>query len=180
MKNKDRAYMVSRRDFLLGAVRRVRQNVDDVVTPEKKAPVSGIGKDICEADRLFGEGQYDQAVELYKNVLSRESHHKEARVQTMICQYRLGQINPAKVCAQQVLKQEPGNQVARLYLGLVWAKKGNLDKAMQAWSDYFDLKMPRILREVNLQKALFEAGEGLECEDVVASVEEVMEVRSAQ
>jgi len=169
--------MVSRRDFLLSAVRRVRQNVDDVVTPEKKAPVSGIGKDICEADRLFGEGLYDQAVEYYKTVLSRESNHKEARVQTMICQYRLGQINPAKVCAQQVLKQEPENQVARLYLGLAWAKKGNLDKAMQAWSDYFDLKMPRILREINLQKALFEAGESMNCNAVVACVEELISGR---
>ena len=166
--------MVSRRDFLLSAVRRVRQNVEDVAAPETRAPVSGIGKEICEADRLFGEGRYDQAAECYASVLARESHHKEARIQTMICQYRLGRINAAKVCAQQVLKQEPESQVARLYLGLAWARKENLAKAMLAWKDYFDLKHSLVLREINLQKALFEAGEAPDCEAVVASVEEAM------
>ncbi len=166
--------MVSRRDFLLSAVRRVRQNVDEVVAPEKRAPVSGIGKDICEADRLFGEGCYEEAVEMYSTVLTREPHHKEARAQAMICHYRLGHLNATKVCARQVLNREPEHQVARLYLGLAWAGKGNLDKAMEVWSDYFDLKKPLILREINLQKALFEAGETLDCHAVVQQVEDAV------
>jgi tetratricopeptide (TPR) repeat protein len=149
--------------------------MDDVVSvaAQKPAkPVSGIGREIGEADRLFGEGELEQAREGYKGVLAREPRHVEARVQLMVCHYRLGDLNPAKVCAQQVLQKNPENHTAKLFLGLAWARKGNLEKAMQAWEGYFDMNNRHVLREINVYKALFEEGEELDCEEVVREVEE--------
>ena len=166
--------MVSRRDFLFSAMRRVRQNVDDAVSPASPKPVSGIGREIGEADRLFGEGMFEEARDAYKVVLGREPHHLEARVQVMICHYRLGEINPTKVCAQQVLQKEPENHTAKLFLGLSWLRKDNLEKALEAWEGYFDVDKPLVLREVNLQKALWEAGEEIECEVVVRDIEKTL------
>jgi tetratricopeptide (TPR) repeat protein len=177
--------MVSRRDFLFSAVRRVRQNMDDVVSvaAQKPAkPVSGIGREIGEADRLFGEGELEQAREGYKGVLTREPRHVEARMQLMVCHYRLGDLNPAKVCAQQILQKNPENHTAKLFLGLTWARKGNLEKAIQAWEGYFDMNNRHVLREINVYRALFEEGEELDCEEVVREIEESAQctVRSAQ
>jgi tetratricopeptide (TPR) repeat protein len=175
--------MVSRRDFLFSAVRRMRQNVDDVVSaaaPRPAQPVSGIGREIGEADRLFGEGELERAREGYKGVLAREPRHVEARVQLMVCHYRLGDLNPAKVCAQQVLQKNPENHTAKLFLGLTWVRKGNLEKAMQAWEGYFDMNNRHVLREINVYKALFEEGEELDCEEVAREIEESAGCRSAQ
>ncbi|GAU08825.1 tetratricopeptide repeat protein [Desulfoplanes formicivorans] len=166
--------MVSRRDFLFSAVRRVRQNVEEAGSVSVSKPVSGIGKEIREADQLFGQGKWEQARDAYKEVLAREPHHLEARVQVMICHYRLDEINPAKVCARQVLQKDPANHTARLFLGLAWLKKDNLEKAMEAWDGYFDTTNPQVLREVNVHKALFESGEELDCQAVAREMEKVI------
>jgi tetratricopeptide (TPR) repeat protein len=166
--------MVSRRDFLFSAVRRVRQNVDEAGSVSVSKPVSGIGQKISEADDLFGQGRWQEARDVYKEVLAREPHHIEARVQVMICHYKLGEINPAKVCARQVLLKDPDNHTAKLFLGLAWLKKDNLEKAMEAWEGYFDTSNPRVLREVNVHKALFETGEALDCQAVAREIERVM------
>ncbi len=155
-------------------MRRVRQNVDGAAPLTSSKPVSGIGREIGEADRLFGEGMFQEARTAYRDVLSREPHHIEARVQMMICHYRLGEINPAKVCARQVLHKEPGNHTAKLFLGLSWLRKDNPEKALEAWDGYFDVDNPLVLREVNLQKALFEAGEAISCGVVVQEIEQAM------
>ncbi|PIE69160.1 MAG: hypothetical protein CSA21_03920 [Deltaproteobacteria bacterium] len=166
--------MISRRDFLLSAVRRVRQYKDDTASPAPSQPISDRGQKMEEADRLFAQDMFRQALEAYQHILAHDPSHLTARVQVMICHYRLGEINPAKVCARQIVQKDPDHHVARLYLGLSWLKKGNAEKAFEAWEGYFDMENPLVLREVNLHKALFEAGEELECLSIARDVETIL------
>ncbi len=109
----------------------------------------------------------------------REKKEQEAKayseqMQAMLNLYKQGAWTEARQKAQQVLVEEPKNQTARLYEGLCWLKENNLEQALTAWDDYFDVARPLVLREVNVVKALVEAGESPDCLETAASIDRIL------
>lgn len=160
--------MVSRRDLLFGMVRRLRDT-----TGEK--PVSGIGVDIAAADAAYARKDHAAARDLYKDVLKTNRTHQEARVRLGLCHYHLGEYVQAKDTLLMALRQHPGNSLASLYLGLAYARRDQLEKCMDVWKGFVHRDQIGLMREINVQRALFEMGEPLRGADVAEAVERAMQ-----
>lgn len=163
----DEDEMVSRRDLLFGMVRRLRDT-----TGEK--PVSGIGVDITAADAAYARKDHAVARDLYKDVLKTNRAHKEARVRLGLCHYHLGEYIQAKDTLLMALKQYPGDSLAALYLGLAYARRDQLEKCMDVWKGVVQRDQVGLMREINVQRALYEMGEPLNGSDVAGAVEKAL------
>lgn len=159
--------MISRRDLLFGMARRLREN------PEEK-PISGLGADINAADEAYARKDYTMAKDLYKAILKDNRQHKEARIHLGLCHYHLGEFVQAKDSLLVVYKQNPDEYLATLYLGLAYAQRGLLDKCMQVWDKFVDPDHVQVMREINVHRALYAAGEPLKAAEVVQGVEAAM------
>lgn len=159
--------MISRRDLLFGAIRRWRE------TDGK--PVSGIGADVGAADAAFARKDYAVARELYKNVLQGNRLHKEARLRLGLCHYHLGEYVQAKDALLMVTRQHPREYLAKLYLGLSYARRRQMEKCMNAWADFMDREHIGVMREINAHRALYEAGENLDGVEMADAVEKILE-----
>ncbi len=159
--------MVSRRDLLFGMVRRLRDTTGD-------KPVSGIGVDISAADAAYARMEHAAARDLYKEVLKTNRAHREARVRLGLCHYHLGEYIQAKDALLMVVKQHPGDALACLYLGLAHARREQLEKCMAVWKDFVQRDRVGLMREINVQRALYEMGEPLKGSDVAEAVEKAL------
>lgn len=159
--------MISRRDLLFGPIRRWRETGED-------KPVSGIGADIGAADEAFARKDYPAAKNLYKDILKTNRLHKEARVRLGLCHYFLGEYLQAKDALLMVTKQHPQEYLARLYLGLSYARRKQVEKCMHAWKDFVDREHIGVMREINAHKALYETGEILDGIAVADAVEKAL------
>lgn len=157
--------MISRRDLLFGMARRLREQGGD-------KPVSGIGADIASADAAYVGKDYAAARDLYKEVLKGNRAHKEARIRQGMCHYHLGEYVQAKDQLLMVVKQHPGDYLACLYLGLAYARRDQLDKCMEVWKGFVDREHIGVMREIGVQRALYESGEPLTGQAVAEAVEE--------
>lgn len=159
--------MVTRRDLLFGMVRRLRD-------ADGTKPVSGIGADIGAADAAFARREYAQARDLYKDVLRDNRTHKEARVRLGMCQYMLGDYLQAKDTLLMVVRSHPAEYLACLYLGLAYARREQLDKCMEVWRGFVNRDHVGVMREINVQRALYETGEELCGAEVAVAVERAL------
>ena len=159
--------MISRRDLLFGMARRLREAGGD-------KPVSGIGVDIAAADAAYARKDYVQARDLYREVLKGNRAHKEARVRQGLCHYHLGEYVQAKDTLLMVTRQHPGEYLACLYLGLAYARRGQVEKCMAVWKGFVDRDHIGVMREINVQRALFETGETLTGTEVAEAVEQAL------
>lgn len=161
--------MISRRDLLFGMARRLR---------ETDSPVSGIGADISQADAAFARKDHTTARELYKAVLSANRGHKEARTRLGLCHYHLNEYIQAKDTLLLVVKQHPGEYLACLYLGLAYARRGQVDKCMDAWKGFVNREHVGVMREINVHRALYEMNEPMTGVEIAEAVEAAL-VRGA-
>ena len=159
---------MSRRDLLMGAVRRIRGD------QWNEAP-SGVEPLAVEADRLLREGEIEAAVAKYREVLDGEPLHFEARRKTGYCRYMLGEMEAAREAFEEVMHHRPRDPFCLLYLGLSHAKEGNLEWAMSAWRGYFNLEQHLVQRAVNVHMALYEDGEELDALTVAGAIETAIE-----
>jgi len=159
--------MISRSDLLFGMARRLRETGGD-------KPVSGIGADIGAADAAYAGRDYAAARELYKDVLKGNRAHKEARIRLGLCHYHLGEYVQAKDSLLVVFKQFPGEYLVCLYLGLAYARREQLEKCMEVWKGFVHRDHIGIMREINVQRALFETGEALTGPEVADAVEKAL------
>lgn len=159
--------MISRRDLLFGMARRLRE-------PGGDKPVSGIGADITSADAAYVRKDYAVARDLYKEVLKGNRAHKEARTRQGMCHYHLGEYVQAKDQLLMVFKQHPGEYLACLYLGLAYARRDQLDKCMEVWKGFVDREHIGVMREIGVQRALYETGEPLTGLEVAEAVEKAL------
>ena len=159
--------MISRRDLLFGMARRLRE-------PGGDKPVSGIGADITSADAAYVRKDYAVARDLYKEVLKGNRAHKEARTRQGMCHYHLGEYVQAKDQLLMVFKQYPGEYLACLYLGLAYARRDQLDKCMEVWKGFVDREHIGVMREIGVQRALYETGEPLTGLEVAEAVEKAL------
>jgi hypothetical protein len=73
-----------------------------------------------------------------------------------------------------VVKQHPGEYLACLYLGLAYARRDQLDKCMEVWKGFIDREHIGVMREIGVQRALYETGEPLIGVEVAEAVEKAL------
>jgi tetratricopeptide (TPR) repeat protein len=135
---------------------------------------SGLHPQIIKADWLLREEKYHEAAELYASCLKKEPGHTEALRKLGFCRLKLNQTQEARQAWDKLNQIRPGDHFVALYTGLSHAMDNNVQKAINSWKSYFNIKQPLIQREINLIMALHERGDHLDPAEVVKSVEEAM------
>ncbi len=160
----------SRRDLFRGFLRQVRGQ-------DTEHEASGFDPDVLRADRLLRENNYQEAANLYAFCLKKEPDHSEAWQRLGYCRLKLNQTSGARQAWEELSRIRPGDHFAALYTGLSYAMDGNIQKAVDAWKSYFNIKQPLIQREINLILALHERGDRLEPAEVTKSVKEAIDAQ---
>ena len=100
--------------------------------------------------------------------------HKEARVRLGLCHYHLEEYVQAKDTLLMALRQHPQDYLARLYLGLSYARRRQVEKCMDVWKDFMNREHIGVMREINAHKALHECGEALDGIEMADAVEKAL------
>lgn len=194
MKKKKKADGLSRRDFLFGGVRKLRERIDKDATPEKQdfkvlahATEGVTQSDAEEAKAAFVRGnesyaiaEYEEAIPEYRSCIRLFPAHLEARKRLGYCLYRTEKYIQAKVEFQRVIKEAKKDNYCSLYLGLTFARMGKAEQAAKAWKEYFNKEEVRIMRELNVQIAMIETMKDLPMDDIADQVEETIELRKEE
>ncbi len=162
----------SRRSFLFGAVRRIKGEEQD------NAPIAATTETIpllTRANEYYDRGEFDEAVEVYREYLRIEKDDIAVRLQLGKCMYKAGKHTASRVEFKRVLKAREKESEALVYLGLTHARGGNLEQAAAVWEDFFDISNVALLRELNIQKGLIETGDAESPEAVAEAVEKALE-----
>lgn len=124
---------------------------------------------MAEVEELFLEGarlltlkNFDQALELFNQVLSLEPHHIKALEARAVIYLQKGEVELAEKDLKLALSLEPEN--ARLYykLGQVYYRKKNLDQALELFTKAIELDptytasymaRSQVLRDKGLEEA---------------------------
>lgn len=185
--SRQRTKKISRRDMLFGGFRRIREareapdydirnvrrgSTDEASASEPDLPdavsaqPSGRGGGdetapelLSPADRACLAGDYESAVEGYREMIRENPANGAAQRRLGWCLYRDGQFIQARVAFERALRAESTDSFAALYLGLCWAQLGKPAKAAAAWKGYFNPSTINLQREVNVQLALLETDE---------------------
>lgn len=165
-KKKDKVN-ASRRNFLFGAVRRAKRE------EASEAPIAASSETISLirlANEAFDREDWDEAIKLYRKYL-KEEKDLDVRLRLGETLYFAERYNAARVEFRTVHKRRPEELKAVIYLGLCYARSGNLERAAETWKIYFDPNNIPMQRELNLQIGLIEDGLA-DCADSVAKAVE--------
>ncbi|WP_207263960.1 tetratricopeptide repeat protein [Desulfovibrio sp. Huiquan2017] len=159
----------SRRNFLFGAVRRIRKEDDQPV-----ASTAGGIEVVKAANALYVDEQWEEARLKYKECLEQDKNDADVRYRLGVCSYKRGMFRQAKLEFERALRIDQTYQDAFLYLGLTLVRLGRSDKAPAVWSRYFNPSAVKVMRELNLQLGLIETGQPDPDEDVALAVEKAI------
>ena len=104
---------------------------------------------------------YDAAIAHYREDLSQNPDHWQARERLGFAYLKTGQLDEAIAELSKVLEQEPGDSYATFYLGLAWLSKGERGKAIETWKTYRNGAQPLVEQEIKRQVTLLEISESL-------------------
>ena len=107
------------------------------------APDDAVPIDLDEADRLYYEGEFEQAIEIYSAVGERgnDAQRPEALWSLARIQYQRGDNSGSEQSISSLLKEgvDPDEaRLARLLLGTVRAAQGQIAEAEQEFNAYID------------------------------------------
>jgi tetratricopeptide (TPR) repeat protein len=157
----------SRRNFLFGAVRRLKN--EDVEQPV--ASTAGAIDIIKEANGLYVEEQWEEARLRYKEYLTEDKNDADVRYRLGVCSYKVGKYRQAKLEFERCLRIDQKYTDAFLYLGLTLVRLDRPEKAPALWTRYFNPKAVVVQRELNLQMGLLESGQPDPAEVIAQAVE---------
>ena len=160
----------SRRNFLFGAVRRLKnEDADQPVA----ATASAIDV-MKEANGLYVDEQWEEARLKYKDCLKEDQNDADIRYRLGVCSYRVGKYRQAKLEFERCLRIDQKYSDAFLYLGLTMVRLDRPEKAPALWSRYFNPGAVKIQRELNLQLGLLESGQKDPVEVIAQAVEKAI------
>lgn len=144
----------SRRNFLFGAARRFKKEDPAPVVASTAECVDSMK----EANRLYLEGEWEEARIKYRECLKADQNDADLRYRLGVCFYRLERYRQAKIEFERCLRVDQGYHDAFLYLGLTMVRLNRPEKAPGLWKRYFNPKAVTVQRELNLQMGLMEEG----------------------
>jgi tetratricopeptide (TPR) repeat protein len=157
----------SRRNFLMGAIRRVK---NEKSTGPEASTAEAIDV-IKEANALYVDQKWEEAREKYKECIDCDKNDADIRYRCGVCLYKVGKYRQAKLEFERALRIDREYKDALLYLGLTMVRLEKPEKAMALWKQYFNPSAIEVQRELNLQTGMLEQGI-VEPPDVIAQAVE--------
>lgn len=121
---------VSRRAFLMGAIRKARFEEEKTTVPERPKSSESV---LQKGNEAFAADDFLQASEQYDVHCKANPEDTAVRARLGYALYRLGRFLHAKIEFERVLRKQPDNGFAALCLGLVLCRMGKADKAQAMW-----------------------------------------------
>jgi tetratricopeptide (TPR) repeat protein len=165
----------SRRNFLFGAVRRLKK--EEIQGPA--ASTAACIDAMKEANALYVDGQWEAARQKYKECMDGDKNDADVRYRLGVCLYRLGMYRQAKLEFERALRIRREYMDAFLYLGLTLVRLDKTDKALSLWKLYFNPLAVPVQRELNLQIGLIQEGQ-LDPPEIIAEAVEKAIVQAGQ
>ncbi|AMK12964.1 MAG: tetratricopeptide repeat protein [Pseudodesulfovibrio sp.] len=159
----------SRRNFLFGAVRRIKREDAQPV-----ASTAGCIDTVKAANALYVDEKWEEARLKYKECLEGDKNDADVRYRLGVCSYKVGKYRQAKLEFERCLRIDQGYSDAFLYLGLTLVRLGRSDKAPGVWGRYFNPSCVKVMRELNLQLGLMESGQPDPDEEIALAVEKAI------
>lgn len=130
--------------------------------------------DLSSPNDLFQNGEYEQAAIELRQILNKHPDYLPGQKLFCLCLLKANHFLHAKQVLQEIKKKQGTESFCSLYLGLIAAKQGELQQAVQFWQNYKNLKQPIIQREINLQLALIEQEMTSDTRDIAQKVEQAI------
>jgi len=144
----------SRRNFLFGAVRRVKNEKLDEPTASTAEAIDTIK----EANALYVDQKWEEARDKYKECIDCDKNDADIRYRCGVCLYKVGKYRQAKLEFERTLRINREYKDALLYLGLTMVRLERPEKAAALWKQYFNPQAVVVQRELNLQIGMMEEG----------------------
>lgn len=161
----------SRRNFLFGAVRRIKnEKVDEPVASTAESIDS-----IKEANALYVDEKWEEARAKYRQCIENDKNDADVRYRCGVCLYKVGKYRQAKLEFERTLRINREYKDALLYLGLTLVRLEKPEKAMPLWKQYFNPQAIAVQRELNLQLGMMEQGIADPLEAIALAVEKAIE-----
>jgi len=106
------------------------------------------GMDLMKAELQMAGKQYAQAIPAYRNYLTGHPDSVTAHNKLGFAYLKTGQLNNAAKEFESVLKLEPNNCYAILYLGMTQLNREEFSKAIATWQTFRDKKQPLVEAEI--------------------------------
>lgn len=140
---------------------------------------TSLSADLSKQKELFQKGEYEQAAIELRQLLNNKPDYLPAQKLFCLCLLKANHFLHAQQVLQEVKSRHSSDSFCPLYQGLIAAKQGELNKAVQIWQDYKNLRQPIIQREINLQLALVEQGMINDPQETVLKVEQAISKQQA-
>lgn len=160
----------SRRNFLLGAIRKVK---NEKSTGPEASTAEAVGT-IKAANALYIDEKWEEAREKYKECIACDKNDADVRYRCGVCLYKSGKYRQAKLEFERALRIDREYKDALLYLGLTMVRLDKPEKAVALWKQYFNPKAIPVQRELNLQIGMIEENMADSSETIAVAVEEAI------
>ena len=157
----------SRRNFLFGAVRKIKNEKSDGPVASSAACIDTIK----EANALYVEHDWAAARVKYRECVKEDKNDEDVRYRLGVCLYREGKFRQAKLEFERAVRIRRDFQDGLLYLGLTLVRLGKPEKAVALWKQYFNPLAVSVQRELNLQIGMLEEGMADSAYDIAEAVE---------
>jgi tetratricopeptide (TPR) repeat protein len=112
--------------------------------------------ELTKAEIKLGAKNYNEAISLYKQYLTRNSDSAIGHSKLGFAYLKTGRLDEAVAEFQNALKIEPGEPYSTYYLGLAWLNKENYEKAIETWQGYRNSSKPLLEEEIKRQLTLLQ------------------------
>jgi len=112
-------------------------------------------------NRDLAQKNYEGAITQYREHLSQNPGHWQARQRLGFAYLKSGRLDEAIKELRRALEQKPGDPYATYYLGLAWLNKGERAKAIKVWRSYENRKEPLVEEQIKRHLTLLEIAESL-------------------
>lgn len=137
-----------------------------------------VGCGTMKADVKMRQESYDEAIPLYREYLSEHPDAFRVRSRLGFAYLKTGQLNEAVEMFETVLRMNPGDPYALLYLGMAYLNKEEIDKAMSAWQGYRNRNQPKVEAEISRLMTLLQIADSQrKAEAALSKEEELMAVK---
>lgn len=144
----------SRRNFLFGAVRRIKNEKPDGPAASTAEAIDTIK----EANALYVDENWEEARAKYKECIDCDKNDADVRYRCGVCLYKVGKYRQAKLEFERTLRIDREYKDAFVYLGLTMVRLEKPEKAVALWKQYFNPQAISVQRELNLQVGMIEEG----------------------
>lgn len=119
--------------------------------PQKNTATQPWGADagLQHAATQMAAGQYAQAVQTLKKVISRDASNADAHAYTGQCYFHLGMMEDARKSLERALLGNPRHMGAHLYIGLLHLKNGQRDLVVERLAALRSLCLGGLCEEEN-------------------------------